>query len=1003
MNALFLRRLGLFLFGFLLLSVPSWVVCTAVLESEKTEQTALAVEAREKNASLLSYFRNQESIQTVIDKHLTAAVFTMASRCRFDGNLHTTGPALASAAVEMRKNLAEMHIPIEHMVVCRLNGSGSQNDSYDFPYGDVSDNPLLDGLLRLLATQFTQQTFSFIPFVMADDLNRKLLRNLGSFNSFAFAHDEFKARSFPVKFGRESRLLFWANLMHPDHVERIQEDLKREKAPLRDLAMFPKPALKKYLIGSVILLLPRHLPPKRQIEILLNSYHERDSRLALFSHDRQALHLSPGFPATSREEIDRLSLASAAWAIASESVEIGAPYTLYAATAVKPVSQAATQRRQLMTLSLGTLAGGGSLVLLVSIFFGAGLTTSISRQLWTGFTLSALMPLAVSFFAAQHLVDERLQFGLQQNRLKLLQEMESIENRYHFHRPWLWQAMERISRRPAFLRIVRHAQQLVSKGNPIPEALKSAMARMIDELQDRPYQLSLRRLVISGVDGFFHSSSPPGREDSTDLFRVLISVVADNSLKAANPSLFAGKEGPPSRGPQFTQEDMLKEYAARYLLSIFGPQAFLNLLHNLNHPFSMGAGHGQWFVNSFQLPAGSSPEFFLSWMYLAKQSDRVALARILAKPQGRFRIFSFEADRIGNYAIPQAGENWPVLRTVARQILAARNRISLRVEIDGEPCQVEGSPLSKSEQFVLVGFSPEKPIRQEAARLRLVLSVSLLIMLLMVFLLSGIASWDILSPINRLKDGMSEIETGHFSWRLGSDRADELGEVSRAFDEMARHLEEAEVMKKLVSASARKALDSEDEEARARIGEVIDVTIVFIGIPGFSTLLAERSVERITDELDRHTAQICRMIDQHGGEIDKLIGDKVLSFFSHQDLGEDQAVTAALNLIGTLIAAQEAQELPFEVAIGVNSGTVIKGLLGSGDIRDFTIIGDPVNLAARAESVAETLPRDRTVITANTLQSYRRPITIKPLNITKVKGKQKEVMLSQILGTGRSS
>jgi class 3 adenylate cyclase len=1005
-----LLRLGLWLFGVILLLIPAGGIVAALRQSEQMDEASRRREGQEQNASVLSYFRHQESFQGVLDKKLAGSVREIALKCRFDERLQVDAALLATAARQIADVLRREHIPLEHLIVCQPRASGDREVEDKFPVPDFPDQPVAATVLRDLLGQLLHHTTHSVSLARQAEISRALLQDIGSFNDFAFIHNEFQGRTFPVNIDGKPRLLFWTTLLHPDYVNLVEREMTMAtgaSAPtLLEVSMYPKHLLTRYLIGGVMMILAPEVPPERQIEILLSSFRESSSHLALRNIDTGEFRFSPETPDELCRQLregrdparvaERAAKDSGEWVIAEEMIEFNGPWKLTVLTPMRPMAPDRVRRHAGMKIALALFVGWGGVLLWGSIFRQTGVALTLSRQIRVSIVLSALLPLAVAASTMMQLIDDRHLFKLQQNRLNLLQEMESVENRYHFHRPRIWHALDRVTNDPRMLATIRGAQREVAQGNPVPEAFKTRLRQILSRLQAFPYRFSLRRLIVAGIRGFFHSAAPAGRDDTTDLFRVMISLLADNSLMNTNPALFREESGALPPESVYGRDELLKEYGWKYLKSIFGPEAFLNLLCGFGRPFSMGAGHGQWFVNNYLLPEPGEKEFFVSWMYLAKQTDRDALARILARPTGDFRIYSFEADRIGNFAIPQEGERMPVLRSIARQVLASKNRVSLRLEIDGAPVQIEGSPLTRSDQFVLVGLGPEAPIHAETARWRGLLLIPVAGMLLVVLVLAWVASWDITAPLTRLREGLEHIDQGRFAHRLPLERSDELGEVTLAFNEMARGLEEAEVMKKMVSVSARRALDNEADEAKAQVGEALDVTVVFIGIPGFPRYLREMEPERLTEQLDQHTTRICRLIHERGGEIDKLIGDKTLAYFSHPDLGASGAVTAALSLVRELFREQREGTSAFPVAIGINTGMVIKGLLGSGDIRDYTIIGDPVNVAARAESVAEKLSENRAVITANTLSVVPGAVAVKPLNITQVKGKQKEVLLSQL-------
>jgi class 3 adenylate cyclase len=141
-------------------------------------------------------------------------------------------------------------------------------------------------------------------------------------------------------------------------------------------------------------------------------------------------------------------------------------------------------------------------------------------------------------------------------------------------------------------------------------------------------------------------------------------------------------------------------------------------------------------------------------------------------------------------------------------------------------------------------------------------------------------------------------------------------------------------------------------------GEV-DATVLFSDIRGFSTFAEQASPTRVAEVAGRHLAAMAEVVQRHGGMLDKFAGDAVMAVF-----GVPTAIAGhAARAIGCAVAMQQRQAelnrdapalgLPcMHIGIGINSGTVIAGLVGGAGRLDYTVFGDNVNLAQRLESAA---------------------------------------------------
>jgi len=134
------------------------------------------------------------------------------------------------------------------------------------------------------------------------------------------------------------------------------------------------------------------------------------------------------------------------------------------------------------------------------------------------------------------------------------------------------------------------------------------------------------------------------------------------------------------------------------------------------------------------------------------------------------------------------------------------------------------------------------------------------------------------------------------------------------------------------------------------------LTVMFLDIVGFTKLCEHRPPAEVVSFLNRFWDEIARQIEEHGGVIDKFIGDAVLALFGYNDEAEGarQAVACARELIATTERfEQDFQDTPLQVRVGINTGQLIYGDIGAARVRrEFTVIGDAVNVAQRLESLA---------------------------------------------------
>jgi adenylate cyclase len=156
-------------------------------------------------------------------------------------------------------------------------------------------------------------------------------------------------------------------------------------------------------------------------------------------------------------------------------------------------------------------------------------------------------------------------------------------------------------------------------------------------------------------------------------------------------------------------------------------------------------------------------------------------------------------------------------------------------------------------------------------------------------------------------------------------------------------------------------------------GRTRQVTLLFSDIRGFTTLSETRPPQEVVAILNRYFTLQVEVIFRHGGSLDKFIGDAIMAFWGaplDDPHHAKNAVACALDMADTLLAFKaELGELgaTFDVGIGVHSGPAVVGLIGSEKRREYTSIGDTVNLASRIEGLTKEAGR-RILVSRETMQ-----------------------------------
>ncbi len=205
----------------------------------------------------------------------------------------------------------------------------------------------------------------------------------------------------------------------------------------------------------------------------------------------------------------------------------------------------------------------------------------------------------------------------------------------------------------------------------------------------------------------------------------------------------------------------------------------------------------------------------------------------------------------------------------------------------------------------------------------------------------------------------------------------------------------------LSPAIAEQVLSGELEVEKG--GELRDTTILFADIRGFTGISESHEPEVVVDALNEYFERMVAIAFRYEGTLDKFIGDEMMVLFGAPVAHEDdptRAVRAALEMQRALLdlnALHEARGFPpFDIGIGINTGPVVAGYIGSSQALEYTVIGDPVNTGARLCSLAQP---GQILVSEGTFERLDDRFETRELPKEKVKGKAKAIRVFEVLGT----
>jgi adenylate cyclase len=206
---------------------------------------------------------------------------------------------------------------------------------------------------------------------------------------------------------------------------------------------------------------------------------------------------------------------------------------------------------------------------------------------------------------------------------------------------------------------------------------------------------------------------------------------------------------------------------------------------------------------------------------------------------------------------------------------------------------------------------------------------------------------SIADPVAAVRGAVGRVGEGDLDVRVEVDDGSEIGLLQAGFNRMADGLTERERMRDLFGRHvghdvARAALESEV----ALGGEEREVAALFVDVVGSTALAARRPPAEVVALLNRFFGIVVEVTEAHGGLVNKFEGDAALCVFG-APVADDECVSSALAAARTLRDRLRIELPEIDAGIGVSAGTAVAGNIGAEERFEYTVIGDPVNEAAR--------------------------------------------------------
>ena len=253
---------------------------------------------------------------------------------------------------------------------------------------------------------------------------------------------------------------------------------------------------------------------------------------------------------------------------------------------------------------------------------------------------------------------------------------------------------------------------------------------------------------------------------------------------------------------------------------------------------------------------------------------------------------------------------------------------------------------------------------------------------------------SVLGPLQDLRRGTRRVAEGDYSVRVPVLGSDETGQLAGSFNQMVAGLQEREQLREAFGAFVDPVLaDRVLAEGTILSGEEVEVSVLFLDIRSFTAFAEQASAREVVDRLNGFFERVVPVLARHGGHANKFIGDGLLGVFGAPDRLPDHADRAVRAALAIAALVRETYGDDLRIGIGVNSGPVVAGTIGGGGRVEFTVIGDPVNTAARVEQVTRETGDDILITEATRCLLTGQRCAFEERPTVELKGKTERVRL----------
>jgi len=309
---------------------------------------------------------------------------------------------------------------------------------------------------------------------------------------------------------------------------------------------------------------------------------------------------------------------------------------------------------------------------------------------------------------------------------------------------------------------------------------------------------------------------------------------------------------------------------------------------------------------------------------------------------------------------------------------------------DGIPHRVFYTPLnpeSRLPQAYKVGLYSLGPAMEAEEELRSQILMFSALAIAGALIISLFLSHGLSVPLHQLVEGTEAIKRGNFDVRVPVRSHDEVGQLAESFNEMAGDLALKEKYHNVLNMVTDKDVAAELMRGNVALGgEKRKVSVLFCDIRGFTALTEGMDPAEVIQLLNEHMTALAEVVARNKGVVDKFVGDEIMAVFgAPQSYGDDtfNCVNAGLEMIAEREKLNQTSRYQISIGIGIATGEVVAGNMGSENRLNYTVLGERVNLGARLCGVAGP---GEVVIDDNTREELGARVECEGKDLVKLKG-----------------